>query len=178
MYSLLYLVCMDAGLLCMRGAPGRAWDTPEALSTRRSLLWTLWSHESVPCLSATQGSRVGQQRTLQGAAMQCAWKFGVDPLGSWWICRERGRGVSIIQGTPGTRSHSRSLLHPQSRLPTPTSGCCSRGAEPQMRGNTPAPQKATFRLSCALVLSQPSAVSGPSWTSLVKPPGAPLSLSP
>lgn len=141
MYFLLYLVCMDARLLCMRGAPGRAWDTPEALSTCRSLLWTPWGEESVPCLSPTRGSRVGQQPTLQGAAVRCTWKFGVAPLGSWQICRERGRGASIILGT---RSHSRSLLHSQSHSPTPTSGDCSRGAEPRLRGSTPPPPENHF----------------------------------
>lgn len=106
MYSLLYLVCMDAGLLCMRGAPGRAWDTPEALSTCRFLLWTLWSEDSVPCLSP---SPVGQQPTLQGAATRSTWNFGVAPLGSWCLCREKGRGVSVVLGT---NSHLRLFLHP------------------------------------------------------------------
>lgn len=107
MYSLLHLVCMDAGLLGMRGAPGWAWDTPEALSTCRSLLWTPWSDESVPCLSLTRRNRVEQQPILQGAASQCAWNFGgallVDLQGEGKKCKHH----------PGHPRRPLTLLHPQ-----------------------------------------------------------------
>lgn len=177
MYSLLYLVCMDAGLLCTRVAPSRAWDTPEALGTRGSVLWILWSDKSVPCPSPIQGSRVGQQLTVQGAATQPAWKSGVALLRNWWICREGRRVVNIILGTSGTCLHSHSLLHPQPPSPASLGSQCFRSDE--VGGSTSVPtQKATSRLSCVPVLSQPSAVSGSSWVNLVKTPSAPPSRLP
>lgn len=160
MYSLLYLVCMDAGLLCTRVAPSRAWDTPEALGTRGSLLWIPWSDKRVPCPSSIQGSRVGQQLTVQGAATQHAWKFGVALLRYWWICREGRRVVNIILGTSGTCSHSYSLLHPQPPSPASTGSHCPRSDE--VCGSTSVPtQKAMFRFNCVPVVPQPSAVQGP-----------------
>lgn len=174
-YVFLALLSMHGrGAAVHAGCPPAGPGTPPRLLAHAGLCCGLRGVTRVsPACPGPGGSRVGQQPTLQGAAVWHAWKFGVAPLGSRWICRERGRGVSGILGTPGTRSHSRSLLHPQLHSPMPTSA-----AEPQLRGSTSVLQKATFRLSCALVLPQPSAVSGPSWTSLVKPPGAPPSFSP
>lgn len=154
MYSLLYLVCMDAVLLCTRAAPGRAWDAPEALGTRGSSLWILWSDKSVPCPSPIQGSRVGQQLSVQGAATQHAWKFGLALLRYWWICREGRRVVNIILSTSGTCSYSHSLLHPEPPSPASLGSHCFRSDE--VCGSTSVPmQKATARLSCVPVLPLP-----------------------
>lgn len=175
MYSLLYLVCMDAGLLCTRGAPGRAWDTPEALRTRGSLLWIPWSDKRVPCPSPIQGSRVGQQLTVPGPATQHTWKFGVALLRYWWMCREGRRVVNIMLGTQAparTHTHSRTLshlhLHP---LAVTASGVMS----PMY---VEVPLSPSSRLSCVPVLPQPSAVSGSSNVNLTKTPSALPSLFP
>lgn len=120
--------------------------TPPRLLAQADLCCGLlcWGEESDPCLPPTRGSRVGQQLTLQGAALRHTWKFGVAPLGSWQVCRERRRGVSIILRTPATRLHSCSLLHPQLHSPAPTSGRCSRDAESRLCGSTPAPLESHF----------------------------------
>lgn len=72
MYSLLYLVCIDAGLLCTRGAPpGR--DTPGAL-------------RSVPCPFPTRGA---------GWESEARRKMDLAPLGP-----AGGGGVGVGHEVP------------------------------------------------------------------------------
>lgn len=136
MYSLLYLVCMDAGLLCTRGAPGRAWDTPEALRTRGSLLWIPWSDKRVPCPSPMQGSRVGQQLHRAGSCHAarleiwgCSAEILVDVQGREKSCEHHA-------GHSGTCWHSHSLPHPQPPPPAPMGTHCFGSDEPHVRGST------------------------------------------
>jgi len=145
---------MDAGLPCVRGAPGRARDTPEALRTRGSLPWALRGEDTVPCLPAARGSRAGQQPTLQGAASSALGDLGLLRL----VWRGRGRVVSIILGTPRTRSrshctHGRARPHPGA---VAAPGVLSPGcvAAPQL------PPRATRALSCAATCPSPQAGQG------------------
>lgn len=145
MYSLLCLVCMDAGLHCRR-CPRPDPRHPRGSRHTQGLLWTWWSEERVLWLPPSRG-RVGQHRGLRGAAVRCGlgWDVGLRWGAGGFAGRREG------EHRPGHPLVLMFTLHSQSHAPAP--GSCSRGAEFP---------KATLRLRGALVQPEPSAPSGSS----------------
>lgn len=159
MYSLLYLVCMDRGC-CACGVPPAGPGTPPRLLAHASLCCGLHAVRKVSPACPRPGG-AGWDKRPPCKVLSCSAHGNLGSL-CWGAGSFAGKGEEVRA----------SSWAPQP--PTPTHSC----AHSRIQLYPSPPPKATFWLSHALVLPRTLVVSGPSWTSLVKPPHAPPNLSP